>query len=126
MKMKPTKYCQDPVCRYNKVLREKNSPSAHYCKRHYLEYKIRYDKRLENQKDWQNGLRGARMLAGGSFHPCNERDYSLGLSAFFYYVFPEIDDDRRLELVREFSKVENRKYTLIGQDGQPFHIKPAY
>mgnify|MGYP006935511271 CR=1 FL=1 len=98
--MRKTKYCQNIG---EKHLREKNSPSNHYCVACYTKLKERY-KVIEAQGGPIAGLRAARCLADGSFgyeRSANEKERNL--RAFFYYVMPHIPDEKAEQYVKEIA-----------------------
>lgn len=84
--MKKTKYCQNVGPRHLRG----DSPSKHYCSECYGTLKARYEQ-MEKHGGPVEVLRGARLLAGGSFgYERSKREKETNLRAFFYCVMTHI------------------------------------
>ncbi len=96
--MRTTKFCQNIG---EKHLRDKASPSKCYCSTCYNEMKLRLEK-IEKEGGAIAGLRGARMLAGGSFGYERSKDEKRrNLGAFFHYVMPHIPQAKADKLIND-------------------------
>ena len=83
-----TKYCLN--FGKGKHLNNGKSPSSMHCSECYEEVKKKYES-IEAHGGNVEGLRAARMLAGGSFgYERTKGDKERNLMAFFHYVMPEI------------------------------------
>ena len=110
--MRKTIYCQNIGPKH---LRDTNSPSKHYCNECYGKLKAKYDL-IEAQGGPIEGLRGARVLAGGSFgYEQSQNDKERNLHAFFHYVMPHIPEEKAHALSKEISK--NGRVDFCTKDG---------
>lgn len=95
-----TKYCQNHYLGA-RHLRDKKSPSKCYCTECYNEIKQRLEN-IDKQGGRIVGLRGARLLAGGSFgYERTKDEKERNLQAFFHYVMPEIPSLRATALIKD-------------------------
>lgn len=106
--MRTTKYCQNIGPRH---LREDSSPSKCYCVTCYDKIKARMAT-IEAQGGPIEGLRGARMLAGGSFgYERTQGEKERNLRAFFHYVMPHIPEEKAEVYAKEISKSNSADFS---------------
>ncbi len=111
--MRTTKFCQNIGTRH---LRDTKSPSKQYCSHCYQEISERLAT-IEQQGGRIQGLRGARMLAGGSFgYERSVDEKKRNLAAFFHYVMPEIPSAKAQVLINDIAK-NSGTYDMMGQNG---------
>lgn len=111
--MRTTKYCQNIGPRH---LRDKKSPSKCYCSDCYDEIKNRLET-IEKQGGRIQGLRAARMLAGGSFgYERTIDEKKRNLAAFFHYVMPEIPNAKAQVLINDIAN-NSGTVDMMAQDG---------
>lgn len=97
MGIKRTKYCQNIGPRHLRG----ESPNKQYCLECYTKLKERYA-RIESEGGPIAGLRGARVLADGSFgYERTAQEKERNLNAFFYYVMPHIPEEKAKKYIKD-------------------------